>query len=66
WPREKMLESELFWNASVVFEKVPMRISTGISRYSTQKESPQYTRTIRIQKFCRYCRKHTTHHEIKK
>ncbi|KAK1649210.1 hypothetical protein QYE76_067015 [Lolium multiflorum] len=29
WQRGKMLKSELFWNASVVFEKVPMRNRRG-------------------------------------
>lgn len=40
--------------------------STGISRYSTQKNRHNTPRQLEFKKFCRYCRKHTTHHEIKK
>nr|YP_009583117.1 ribosomal protein L33 [Eriachne burkittii]QBL03409.1 ribosomal protein L33 [Eriachne burkittii] len=40
--------------------------STGISRYSTQKNSHNTPGQLELRKFCRYCRKHTTHNEIKK
>nr|YP_010398655.1 ribosomal protein L33 [Ampelocalamus sinovietnamensis]UQK95074.1 ribosomal protein L33 [Ampelocalamus sinovietnamensis] len=43
--------------------------STGISRfsrYSTQKNRHNTPGQLELKKFCRYCRKHTTHDEIKK
>lgn len=40
--------------------------STGISRYSTQKNRHNTPGQLELRKFCRYCRKHTTHNEIKK
>uniref|UniRef100_UPI00315D485A ribosomal protein L33 n=1 Tax=Ctenium longiglume TaxID=3063524 RepID=UPI00315D485A len=40
--------------------------SMGISRYSTQKNRHNTPRQLELRKFCCYCRKHTTHNEIKK
>nr|YP_009387155.1 ribosomal protein L33 [Chrysopogon orientalis]YP_010041823.1 ribosomal protein L33 [Arundo formosana]YP_010272778.1 ribosomal protein L33 [Phragmites australis subsp. berlandieri]ARS87395.1 ribosomal protein L33 [Chrysopogon orientalis]QPB15153.1 ribosomal protein L33 [Arundo formosana]UKE81740.1 ribosomal protein L33 [Phragmites australis subsp. berlandieri] len=40
--------------------------STGISRYSTKKNRHNTPGQLELRKFCRYCRKHTTHNEIKK
>ena len=40
--------------------------STGVSRYSTQKNRHNTPGQLELRKFCRYCRKHTTHNEIKK
>ncbi|KAF7064953.1 hypothetical protein CFC21_071151 [Triticum aestivum] len=39
---------------------------TGISRYSTQKNRHNTPGQLEFKKICRYCRKHMTHHEIKK
>nr|YP_009309014.1 ribosomal protein L33 [Joinvillea ascendens]YP_010293675.1 ribosomal protein L33 [Joinvillea sp. Yi14364]AEZ49369.1 ribosomal protein L33 [Joinvillea ascendens]AOS86756.1 ribosomal protein L33 [Joinvillea ascendens]ULQ66478.1 ribosomal protein L33 [Joinvillea sp. Yi14364] len=40
--------------------------SPGISRYITQKNRRNTPSQLELRKFCRYCRKHTTHEEIKK
>nr|YP_010290944.1 ribosomal protein L33 [Juncus alatus]YP_010293730.1 ribosomal protein L33 [Juncus grisebachii]ULQ66534.1 ribosomal protein L33 [Juncus alatus]ULQ66867.1 ribosomal protein L33 [Juncus grisebachii] len=40
--------------------------SSGISRYITEKNRYNTTSDLELQKFCRYCKKHTTHREIKK
>nr|YP_010291212.1 ribosomal protein L33 [Juncus gracilicaulis]ULQ66802.1 ribosomal protein L33 [Juncus gracilicaulis] len=40
--------------------------SSGISRYTTQKNRYNTTSELELRKFCRYCKKHTTHREIKK
>nr|YP_010690611.1 ribosomal protein L33 [Cartonema parviflorum]WBU14321.1 ribosomal protein L33 [Cartonema parviflorum] len=40
--------------------------STGISRYITQKNRHNTSGRLELRKFCRYCRKHTIHGEIKK
>nr|YP_010976981.1 ribosomal protein L33 [Zantedeschia elliottiana]WNZ34219.1 ribosomal protein L33 [Zantedeschia elliottiana] len=37
---------------------------SGISRYITEKN--QYNTPLELKKFCRYCKKHTTHEEVKK
>nr|YP_009925316.1 ribosomal protein L33 [Lomatogoniopsis alpina]QNH70480.1 ribosomal protein L33 [Lomatogoniopsis alpina] len=42
------------------------RISTGISRYSTQKNRHNTPNRLELRKFCPYCSKHTIHGEIKK
>jgi large subunit ribosomal protein L33 len=42
------------------------KVSTGISRYSTQKNRHNTPGQLVLRKFCHYCRKHTTHNEIKK
>nr|WNK76141.1 ribosomal protein L33 [Neoscirpus dioicus] len=39
--------------------------SMGISRYITQKNRLNTLNLLELQKFCRYCNKHTTHREIK-
>nr|YP_010179481.1 ribosomal protein L33 [Allium plurifoliatum]YP_010257165.1 ribosomal protein L33 [Allium paepalanthoides]YP_010573181.1 ribosomal protein L33 [Allium filidens]YP_010573520.1 ribosomal protein L33 [Allium nikolaii]QUV76012.1 ribosomal protein L33 [Allium paepalanthoides]QUV76098.1 ribosomal protein L33 [Allium plurifoliatum]UZH92344.1 ribosomal protein L33 [Allium filidens]UZH92683.1 ribosomal protein L33 [Allium nikolaii] len=38
----------------------------GISRYITQKNRHNTPSRLDLRKFCRYCRKHTIHGEIKK
>nr|WIL84083.1 ribosomal protein L33 [Tillandsia elongata var. subimbricata] len=40
--------------------------SRGISRYITQKNRRNTPSRLELQKFCRYCHKHTIHGEIKK
>nr|YP_009697794.1 ribosomal protein L33 [Cornus canadensis]YP_009697878.1 ribosomal protein L33 [Cornus suecica]YP_009697962.1 ribosomal protein L33 [Cornus unalaschkensis]QEJ84900.1 ribosomal protein L33 [Cornus canadensis]QEJ84984.1 ribosomal protein L33 [Cornus suecica]QEJ85068.1 ribosomal protein L33 [Cornus unalaschkensis] len=40
--------------------------STGISRYSTQKNRHNTPNRLELRKFCTYCHKHTIHGEIKK
>nr|YP_010911501.1 ribosomal protein L33 [Tillandsia lucida]WIL87690.1 ribosomal protein L33 [Tillandsia lucida] len=40
--------------------------SRGISRYITQKNRHNTPSRLELQKFCRYCHKHTIHGEIKK
>nr|YP_010498548.1 ribosomal protein L33 [Tournefortia montana]UWN03991.1 ribosomal protein L33 [Tournefortia montana] len=42
------------------------KISTGISRYITQKNRQNTPNRLELRKFCRYCYKHTLHGEIKK
>nr|ATL62789.1 ribosomal protein L33 [Lasianthus sp. Kainulaninen et al. 17] len=42
------------------------RISTGISRYTTQKNRHNTPNRLELKKFCPYCYKHTRHGEIKK
>nr|ALI92046.1 Rpl33 [Oncotheca balansae] len=42
------------------------RVSTGISRYITQKNRHNTPNRLELQKFCPYCYKHTSHGEIKK
>nr|YP_010502165.1 ribosomal protein L33 [Cordia dichotoma]YP_010982823.1 ribosomal protein L33 [Cordia monoica]YP_010982910.1 ribosomal protein L33 [Cordia sinensis]UXC96377.1 ribosomal protein L33 [Cordia dichotoma]WIL97067.1 ribosomal protein L33 [Cordia dichotoma]WOH22049.1 ribosomal protein L33 [Cordia monoica]WOH22135.1 ribosomal protein L33 [Cordia sinensis] len=42
------------------------KISTGISRYITQKNQQNTPNQLELRKFCRYCYKHTIHREIKK
>nr|ALI92043.1 Rpl33 [Nama carnosa] len=42
------------------------KISTGISRYITQKNRQNTPNRLELRKFCRYCYKHTIHGEIKK
>lgn len=38
----------------------------GISRYTTQKNRRNTPGKLELNKFCRYCLKHTSHKEIKK
>nr|QYB21310.1 ribosomal protein L33 [Diselma archeri]QYB21473.1 ribosomal protein L33 [Fitzroya cupressoides]BBN66540.1 ribosomal protein L33 [Diselma archeri]BBN66622.1 ribosomal protein L33 [Fitzroya cupressoides] len=40
--------------------------STGISRYTTQKNRRNTSDPLELKKFCPYCYKHTIHGEIKK
>nr|QWY86295.1 ribosomal protein L33 [Guibourtia demeusei] len=40
--------------------------STGISRYTTQKNRHNKPSRLELRKFCPYCCKHTIHGEIKK
>nr|YP_010690526.1 ribosomal protein L33 [Callisia insignis]WBU14236.1 ribosomal protein L33 [Callisia insignis] len=40
--------------------------SPGISRYITEKNRHNTSGRLELRKFCRYCRKHTIHGEIKK
>nr|YP_010578378.1 ribosomal protein L33 [Swertia przewalskii]UZP15948.1 ribosomal protein L33 [Swertia przewalskii] len=42
------------------------RVSTGISRYITQKNGHNTPNRLELRKFCPYCSKHTIHGEIKK
>nr|ALI92056.1 Rpl33 [Rhaphiostylis ferruginea] len=42
------------------------KVSTGISRYITQKNRHNTPNRLELRKFCRYCYKHTIHGEIKK
>nr|YP_009442127.1 ribosomal protein L33 [Emmenopterys henryi]ATN40351.1 ribosomal protein L33 [Emmenopterys henryi] len=42
------------------------RVSTGISRYITQKNRHNTPNRLELKKFCPYCYKHTIHGEIKK
>nr|YP_009294983.1 ribosomal protein L33 [Swertia mussotii]YP_009715899.1 ribosomal protein L33 [Swertia leducii]YP_009925488.1 ribosomal protein L33 [Swertia multicaulis]YP_009994587.1 ribosomal protein L33 [Swertia souliei]YP_010131305.1 ribosomal protein L33 [Swertia franchetiana]YP_010169643.1 ribosomal protein L33 [Swertia nervosa]YP_010174278.1 ribosomal protein L33 [Swertia diluta]YP_010252318.1 ribosomal protein L33 [Swertia erythrosticta]YP_010408113.1 ribosomal protein L33 [Swertia kouitchensis] len=42
------------------------RVSTGISRYITQKNRHNTPNRLELRKFCPYCSKHTIHGEIKK
>nr|ATL60212.1 ribosomal protein L33 [Deppea grandiflora] len=42
------------------------RVSTGISRYITQKNRHNTPNRLELNKFCPYCYKHTIHGEIKK
>nr|WNE39577.1 ribosomal protein L33 [Amorphophallus albus] len=38
----------------------------GISRYITQKNQHNTPSRLELKKFCRYCKKHTIHGEVKK
>nr|YP_010692293.1 ribosomal protein L33 [Juncus roemerianus]UZM11255.1 ribosomal protein L33 [Juncus roemerianus] len=40
--------------------------SSGISRYTTQKNRYNTPSELELRKFCRYCKKHTTYREINK
>nr|AGW98991.1 ribosomal protein L33 [Ipomoea corymbosa] len=42
------------------------KVSTGISRYITQKNRHNTPNPLELKKFCPYCYKHTIHREIKK
>nr|YP_010883303.1 ribosomal protein L33 [Psydrax latifolia]ATL59502.1 ribosomal protein L33 [Psydrax obovata]WIF29337.1 ribosomal protein L33 [Psydrax latifolia] len=42
------------------------KVSTGISRYITQKNRHNTPNQLELKKFCPYCYKHTIHVEIKK
>nr|YP_010463914.1 ribosomal protein L33 [Fedia cornucopiae]UUL71265.1 ribosomal protein L33 [Fedia cornucopiae] len=42
------------------------KVSTGISRYLTQKNKQNTPNRLQLRKFCSYCYKHTIHGEIKK
>nr|YP_010630813.1 ribosomal protein L33 [Pachystachys lutea]WBN97877.1 ribosomal protein L33 [Pachystachys lutea] len=42
------------------------KVSTGISRYITQKNRHNTPSQLELRKFCPYCYKHTIHREIKK
>nr|QBA69132.1 ribosomal protein L33 [Amphilophium frutescens] len=42
------------------------KVSTGISRYITQKNRHNTPNGLELRKFCRYCYKHTIHGEINK
>nr|YP_009493973.1 ribosomal protein L33 [Lonicera tragophylla]YP_009494055.1 ribosomal protein L33 [Lonicera stephanocarpa]YP_009525359.1 ribosomal protein L33 [Lonicera insularis]YP_009525444.1 ribosomal protein L33 [Lonicera praeflorens]YP_009525529.1 ribosomal protein L33 [Lonicera maackii]YP_009525614.1 ribosomal protein L33 [Lonicera sachalinensis]YP_009525697.1 ribosomal protein L33 [Lonicera vesicaria]YP_009558135.1 ribosomal protein L33 [Lonicera nervosa]YP_009558217.1 ribosomal protein L33 [Lonic len=42
------------------------KVSTGISRYMTQKNQHNTPNRLELRKFCPYCYKHTIHGEIKK
>nr|AVM82393.1 ribosomal protein L33 [Adenocalymma scabriusculum] len=42
------------------------KVSTGISRYITQKNRHNTPNRLELRKFCRYCSKHTIHGEINK
>nr|UEK24561.1 ribosomal protein L33 [Coffea liberica]WNM84680.1 ribosomal protein L33 [Coffea liberica var. dewevrei]WNM85445.1 ribosomal protein L33 [Coffea canephora]WNM85530.1 ribosomal protein L33 [Coffea canephora]WNM85615.1 ribosomal protein L33 [Coffea canephora] len=42
------------------------KVSTGISRYITQKNRHNTPNRLELKKFCPYCYKHTVHVEIKK
>ena len=39
--------------------------SAGVSRYTTKKNRKNTPERIELNKFCRYCNKHTSHKEIK-
>nr|YP_010873773.1 ribosomal protein L33 [Justicia patentiflora]WGV35079.1 ribosomal protein L33 [Justicia patentiflora] len=41
-------------------------VSTGISRYITQKNRHNTPSQLELRKFCPYCYKHMIHREIKK
>nr|QBK82273.1 ribosomal protein L33 [Cyrtosia septentrionalis] len=47
-------------------EKSFNKESTVIYRYITQKNRHNTTPRLEFRKFCRYCKKYTTHKEIKK
>nr|WQB38912.1 ribosomal protein L33 [Pinellia sp. MQC-2023a] len=38
----------------------------GISRYITEKNRHNTPSRLELKKFCRYCKKHTIHGEVKK
>jgi large subunit ribosomal protein L33 len=40
--------------------------STGISRYTTQKNRRNNPGRLELKKFCTHCNQHTPHREIKK
>nr|YP_009549206.1 ribosomal protein L33 [Llavea cordifolia]AYW16355.1 ribosomal protein L33 [Llavea cordifolia] len=40
--------------------------SAGISRYTTRKNRRNTPTRLELQKYCLYCRKHTSHKEAKK
>nr|ALI92050.1 Rpl33 [Pyrenacantha acuminata]ALI92054.1 Rpl33 [Pyrenacantha rakotozafyi]ALI92055.1 Rpl33 [Pyrenacantha thomsoniana] len=42
------------------------KVSTGISRYITQKNRHNTPNRLELRKFCPHCYKHTIHGEIKK
>ena len=42
-----------------------MKRSAGVSRYTTKKNRKNTPERIELNKFCRYCNKHTSHKEIK-
>nr|YP_010615135.1 ribosomal protein L33 [Barleria strigosa]WAS33297.1 ribosomal protein L33 [Barleria strigosa] len=42
------------------------KVSTGISRYITQKNRHNTPNQLELRKFCPYCYKHMIHREIKK
>nr|YP_010254718.1 ribosomal protein L33 [Bupleurum fruticosum]YP_010254805.1 ribosomal protein L33 [Bupleurum gibraltaricum]QUA00914.1 ribosomal protein L33 [Bupleurum fruticosum]QUA01001.1 ribosomal protein L33 [Bupleurum gibraltaricum] len=42
------------------------KVSTGISRYITEKNRHNTPNRLELIKFCPYCYKHTIHGEIKK
>nr|YP_009272465.1 ribosomal protein L33 [Utricularia reniformis]AMN14315.1 ribosomal protein L33 [Utricularia reniformis]WOC91267.1 ribosomal protein L33 [Utricularia geminiloba]WOC91342.1 ribosomal protein L33 [Utricularia geminiloba]WOC91663.1 ribosomal protein L33 [Utricularia nelumbifolia] len=44
----------------------PKKVSTGISRYITQKNRHNTLNRLELRKFCVYCSKHMIHGEIKK
>ncbi len=41
------------------------KLSKGISRYITTKNKKNTINKIEINKYCKYCNKHTLHKEIK-
>ncbi len=45
---------------------VNKKVSTGISRYITQKNRHNTPNRLELRKFCPYCYKHMIHGEIKK
>ena len=42
-----------------------MKRSAGVSRHTTKKNRKNTPERIELNKFCRYCNKHTNHKEIK-
>nr|YP_010412571.1 ribosomal protein L33 [Sinocarum cruciatum]YP_010412741.1 ribosomal protein L33 [Sinocarum vaginatum]URQ15906.1 ribosomal protein L33 [Sinocarum cruciatum]URQ15991.1 ribosomal protein L33 [Sinocarum cruciatum var. linearilobum]URQ16161.1 ribosomal protein L33 [Sinocarum vaginatum] len=42
------------------------KVSTGISRYITEKNRHNTPNRLELRKFCPFCYKHTIHGEIKK
>nr|YP_010194067.1 ribosomal protein L33 [Bupleurum yunnanense]QZZ23999.1 ribosomal protein L33 [Bupleurum yunnanense] len=42
------------------------KVSTGISRYITEKNRYNTPNRLELRKFCPFCYKHTIHGEIKK
>nr|YP_010760038.1 ribosomal protein L33 [Cuscuta corymbosa var. stylosa]WEY29975.1 ribosomal protein L33 [Cuscuta corymbosa var. stylosa] len=42
------------------------KVSTGVSRYTTQKNRHNTPNRLELKKFCPRCYKHTIHGEIKK
>ena len=61
----KDLRVRIFLECTSCVRRSINKRSMGISRYITQKNRSNTLNLLELRKFCRYCKKHTTHREIK-
>nr|YP_010291633.1 ribosomal protein L33 [Scleria parvula]ULQ67640.1 ribosomal protein L33 [Scleria parvula] len=64
--KKKDIRVRVFLECISCVQKSGNKKLPGISRYITQKNRFNTPNLLELQKFCRYCNKHTIHKEIKK